>query len=617
MKTKRQIIKHMKRNKIYKLLAMFVVLSTTWVACTEDMSEVRLDADLTTTQSMNLTSSSAEVEGYIVAQGNGITEKGVCYSLLEMPTISDEKEIYTGDHDGATFTVTLTGLDYATKYYARAYAMTGGGVIYGEEMSFTTLPIIPSVTTAVVAEITGNSATTGGEVTDDGRAEITERGVIYSLSEMPIMGEDSVFVAEEAGLGAYEANLTELFGNTTYYIRAYAVNSAGLAYGSVLEFKTEIDMPVATTDSVNTVTKTSAMLYGNAPYDGGDVITAKGFVWGLTAEPTIADNVVDMTAEEAEFGYELTGLELNTSYYVRAFATNSIGTAYGEEIAFKTLADITKLFVVGDYNGWTNDVNAEFIISTATSEGLAEGYIYLTTGGFKLIMDPGSWADATTYGDNGSGALTNPGANIAVAADGYYRVRANLSDMTYSLLKTDWGVIGNATPGGWDGETALTYDGDLKILKGAYEFTEGEFKFRANGNWDYNFGSDAADGQLQVGGANIAVANAGEYAVTLDLSVPNEYTYSANRWGVIGGATPGGWDADTFMTWDAVNKVFTVTLEMTADEWKFRANGGWVVNLGGDIGALTAGGSNMAVAAGNYTITLDPWSGVGTITLNE
>ncbi len=606
----------MKRNRIYKLLAMFVVLSTTWFACTEDMSEVRLDADLATTQSMNVTFNSAVVEGYIVAQGNGITEKGVCYALTQMPTITDDKVVYTGDHDGATFTVTLTGLDYARKYYARAYAMTDGGVIYGEEMTFTTRARVPMVTTAEVADVTGNSATTGGDVTDDGRGEISERGIVYGTSDMPTVGEDEVFVAEEAGLGAFETNMTELLGNTTYYVRAYAVNSGGVGYGSVLAFKTEIDLPVATTDSVNTVTKTSAMLYGNAPYDGGDAITAKGFVWGLTAEPTIADNVVDMMAEDAEFSYELTELELNTNYYVRAFATNSVGTGYGEEIAFKTLADITKLFVVGDYNGWNNSETAEFIISTATSEGLAEGYIYLTTGGIKLALDH-SWSDAATFGDNGSGALTNPGANIPVPADGYYRIRANLSNMTYSLLKTSWGVIGDATPGGWDGETALTYDNDLKVWKGTYAFTAAAFKFRANGNWDYNYGSNAADGQLQPGGENIPVAVAGEYAVTLDFSVPNEYTYSANRWGLIGGATPGGWDTDTFMTWDAVNKVFTVTLEMTADEWKFRANGGWDVNLGGDIGALTAGGSNMAVAAGNYTITLDPWSGVGTITLNE
>lgn len=608
----------MKRNRIYKTLSMLITLTIIGFACTEDMSDVRFDADLTTTQSMKVTASTAEVEGYIMAQNEAFSEVGVVYSFYEEPLLSeDEKVVYDGERNTAAFTVTLTGLDYAKKYYARAYGIYSGGEMYGPQVSFTTLPRVPMVTTVEVSDITGNSAKTGGSVTDDGRDKVTERGLVFGVSELPVVGENDVIVAEEAGLGEFVTELKELLGNTTYYVRAYAVNGGGVGYGSVFEFKTKIDLPVATTDSVNTVTKVSAMLYGNAPYDGGDAITAKGFVWGLTENPTIDNEVVDMMAEEAEFSYELTGLDLNTTYYIRAFATNSIGTNYGEQIAFKTLADITKLFVVGDYNGWTNNANAEFITSTATSEGMAEGYIYLTTGGIKFIQDPPSWDDASTFGDNKSGGLTNGGENIEVAEDGYYRLRANLADMTYSLVKLDWGVIGDATPGGWDGETGLTYDSEVKILKGAFTFNAGEFKFRANGNWDYNYGSNEADGHLQEGGENIPLPVAGEYAITLDLSVPNEYIYSANRWGMIGGATPGGWDADSFMAWDAVNKVFTVTLDLTVDNFKFRANGEWAVDLGGDMSDLTQGGADIAVStAGNYTITLDPWSGVGTLTKN-
>lgn len=513
----------MKRNRIYKVLSVLVVLATTWVACTDDMSDVRFDADLTTTQSMKVTASTAEVEGYIMSQNEAFTEVGVVYSLSEEPLLSeDEKVIYDGERNTAAFTVTLTGLDYAKKYYARAYGIYAGGEIYGSQVSFTTLPLVPMVTTVEVTDITGNSANTGGSVTDDGRGEVTERGIVYGISDLPTVdGEDVVVVAaKEAGLGDYVTEMKELLGNTTYFVRAYAVNGGGVGYGSVIEFKT---------------------------------------------------------------------------------------------------TDITKLFVVGDYNEWTNDANAEFIISTATSAGLAEGYIYLTAGGIKFIQEPGSWADPTTFGDNKSGGLANGGDNIVVAEDGYYRLRANLADMTYSLVKMNWGVIGDATPGGWDGETALTYDSELNILKGAYTFEVGDFKFRANSDWGYNYGSNEADGNLQDGGKNIPVAeaDAGDYAITLDLSVPNEYTYSANRWAVIGGATPGGWNEDSFMTWDAVNKVFTVTLDLTVDNFKFRANGEWAVDLGGDMSDLTQGGADIAVStAGNYTITLDPWSGVGTLTKN-
>jgi hypothetical protein len=123
---------------------------------------------------------------------------------------------------------------------------------------------------------------------------------------------------------------------------------------------------------------------------------------------------------------------------------------------------------------------------------------------------------------------------------------------------------------------------------------------------------------LNAGGANIAVDVESDYAITLDLSHPNEYTYSLNRWGLIGDATPGGWGDDTNMTWDATNNVFTVTLDLVSSgSFKFRANDGWDVNYGGDLNALTAGGANITIDSdGNYTITFDPWNLVATVTKN-
>ena len=115
----------------------------------------------------------------------------------------------------------------------------------------------------------------------------------------------------------------------------------------------------------------------------------------------------------------------------------------------------------------------------------------------------------------------------------------------------------------------------------------------------------------------MATAVEADYAITLDLSHPNEYTYSANRWGVIGDATPDGWNSDQKMTWDGTNHVFTITLNLVAGEFKFRANDDWAVNFGGDMGALTQDGANLKVTdPGSYTITLDPWGAVGSITKN-
>lgn len=608
----------MKLNYKIKSFALVAAFAATLAACTEDIADVRLEPGLNTIQNQNVTALTAEVEGYVMAKDEAFTEVGIVYAFTQEPTIDDSKAIFEGERTKASFKVTLTGLDYARKYYARAYGIYPGGVLYGEELTFTTLPRVPMVSISSLTYEDGASAAFTAEVNDDGRGEVTERGVVYATAANPTVETGYKVVDDEAGLGVFEGVLEELLGNTAYFVCAYAINKGGVGYGEDKEFTTEILWAEVETGDVTAINKTTATLNGATPYDGGAEITARGFVWGLSDAPGLNDNLVDMMDAEGDaFSFVLEELDLNTVYYVRAFATNSKGTAFGETKMFKTLADITKLHVVGDYNEWTNDASAPYIISTESSEGLAVGYIYLTAGGFKLIMEPGSWADETTFGDDGTGNLTKVGDNIPVADDGYYYITANLSDMSYTLLKMNWGIIGDATPGGWDAQTALTYDSELKVLKGAYALTAGAFKFRANDNWSNNYGSNDADGNLQVDGANIPVAVAGDYAVTLDLSTPNVFKYEANHWGLIGGATPGGWDSDTFMTWDATNKVFTVTVDLTTDQYKFRANGAWDINLGGALGALELDGSNIDVTAGNYTITLDPWTKVATATLNE
>lgn len=612
----------MKLNSLYKNFALVAAFAAALAACTEDITDVRLDADMSTTQNQNVTAFTAEVEGYIVSRNEAFTEVGIVYALTEEPTLeSGDKVVYEEERSKAAFTVTLTDLDYARTYYARAYGIYSGGVVYGEQLTFTTLPRVPMVTTSSLVYEEGDSAAFSAEVTDAGRGEITERGVVYATTEDPTVETGQKVADDEGGLGEYAGKIKELLGNTTYYVRAYAINGGGVGYGEAFEFTTEVLWPEVESGEVTAVGKTTATLYGATPYDGGAEITARGFVWGLTDEPGLSDNVVDMMAAEGDaFSYVLEGLELSTTYYVRTFATNSKGTAFGETKTFKTLADITKLYVVGDYNEWTNKEEAvvPFIISTETSEGLADGYIYLTEGDIKFIEVLGSWGDNTTFGDDGAGNLTNPGANVSVAEEGLYYITANLVEMTYSLLKMNFGIIGDATPGGWDGQTALAYEADLNVLKGTFAMTVGEFKFRANDSWSYNYGSDEADGNLRFDGSNIPVEVEGDYAITLDLSTPHAFTYSANRWGIIGNATPGGWDADTFMSWDAEAEVFTVTADLVAGEVKFRANADWAVNFGGDWPALTPGGDNMVIAdAGNYTLTLDPWTGEGSINLNE
>lgn len=608
----------MKRNRILTIFASLFVAVAMFSACTEDTADVRLEPTLSTSNTLNVTSDSATVVGFVIAEGDGFTERGICYSTSENPTVDDSRTIYSEGSATATFHVTLSGLNYATTYYAKAYATGEAGTVYGEQVTFTTLPVVPFITTAAITDVTGNSATGGGEVTGSGGSDVTARGICFGTSENPTTADG--ITTDGDGTGAFESMLSELQGNTTYYVRAYATNSAGTGYGPQVSFTTEVDLPKLTTTGASEITKTSAVTGGAVTNNGGGEITSYGIVWGMNPEPTTADNTIEGTMEMDSFVIDITNLDLNTTYYVRAFATNSAGTGYGDEVSFTTLADITTFWVVGNYNGWNNSDAAEHIISTENSEGLAEGYVYLTSGEIKLVTDH-SWDNAHTFGDDGSGGLTNPGNNISVPADGYYLIRANLSDMTYSLTPTVWGIIGDATAGGWSDQTNMTYDTNSKTFRIAAHLTAGgAFKFRGTADWGINYGDSNEDGTtLDAGGKDIANDVEADYAITLDLSTPNNYTYSAHRWGVVGGATPDPtWGSDFNMTWDADNGVFTITIDLTAGEFKFRADDDWALSLGGALDNLSSDNApNIAISeAGNYTITLDPWGLTATVTKN-
>ncbi|HAH22657.1 MAG TPA: hypothetical protein DCL77_02645 [Prolixibacteraceae bacterium] len=335
----------------------------------------------------------------------------------------------------------------------------------------------------------------------------------------------------------------------------------------------------------------------------------------------------------------ITGTDLNRAAISAGIAPNTTGdlairviAGQGDKFAnpvysnvatlkVTTYLDVVKFWVVGAYNGWDNSDKALTLLNTPSTGANAEGYVnFDAAGDFKLVTNH-SWDDAHTFGDDGTntGKLSNVGGgkNIPVPAAGYYLIKANPLTMTYTLTPTIWGIIGDATKGLWNDQTNMTYNPTSMTFNLAAHMTAGAFKFRGTSDWGVNYGSTAGNATLDAGGSNIPVTVESDYAITLDLSHPTAYTYSANRWGLIGSATPDAWNSDQNMTWDAANKVFTITLDLIVGEYKFRANDAWDINLGGDLTALTQNGGNLAVtAAGNYTITLDPWTLKATIKKN-
>jgi hypothetical protein len=366
----------------------------------------------------------------------------------------------------------------------------------------------------------------------------------------------------------------------------------------------------------------NATKFGNVPLNYAVQIDKSGSTW---ATPTVI-----------KYGAALTGRitvnDLNNAAINAGMAPTASGDLVIRVIAYqgdnfanplysniKTLTVTTYLavmtwyvpgdYVVASYPGTTmkdwDPATSPQVKSTSTAPTRLEGYVYMAnaTNHWKFATKP-NW-DGPNYGAGATaGTLDAAGGDISATA-GYYKLNADAATLTYTAVATTWGVIGDATPLGWNDETALTFNPSTQTWTGGITLTAAKFKFRANHSWDYNYGSTAANSTLDFNGSDIPVSLAADYFFTLDLSHPNEYTYSANRWGLIGDATPGGWNSDENMTWDATSKALKVTLNLTVGKIKFRANDDWALNLGGDIAALTVNGADISIAAaGNYTITL-------------
>ena len=295
---------------------------------------------VTTADVTDITQTTAVSGGNVTDDGGAsVTARGVCWSTSQNPTISDN---HTSDGNGTgSFTSNLTNLTANTTYYVRAYATNENGTSYGEQKSFTTLQNIelPTVTTADVTDITQNTAVSGGNITDDGGAAVTARGVCWSKDPNPTI--DNSFISNGNGTGSFTIEISGLTSATTYYVRAYATNSEGTSYGEQKTFTTlqYIQLPTVTTTIVTNVTSTTATSGGNVTDDGGATVTARGVCWSTSPDPTIDDNKTSDGNGTGAFTSQLTNLTHSTTYYIRAYATNSEGTSYGDQKYFSTLSD--------------------------------------------------------------------------------------------------------------------------------------------------------------------------------------------------------------------------------------------------------------------------------------
>ena len=341
--------------------------------------------------------------------------------------------------------------------------------------------VLPDVTTAAVTNITTTSATAGGEIVSDGGSAITECGVCWSTEGEPTIDGDHI--ASQVTMGEFSVTVANLTQNTTYNIRAYATNEAGTGYGDVVTFTTEeeivITVPTVTTDSVTEITTSSATVGGAITDAGNGTISESGICY-----KTGTDNwtCVALEATNNAFSTTLTGLTANTTYTVRAYATNEQGTGYGEEKTFTTEEEastipegaINGLFTI-NANGdqvYFSQGNLQYQASTNIWRFAENQWDYVGTqipddhgryGGTvngsdnsNISQSYSGWIDLFGWGTSGydHGANAYQPWSTSTTSSHYFAYGANTNNLYDGNGHADWGYNaisngGNTENSGW------------------------------------------------------------------------------------------------------------------------------------------------------------------------
>jgi hypothetical protein len=374
-----------------------------------------------TTESVTSTETSAMVEANITSNGGiTVTKSGVCWSSNDNPTI-DDNITTDGILDIGQFSSEINTLTSNTKYYVRAYATNIEGTGYGNTISFTTKGKA-QLTTADVTELTAASAVSGGNITNDGGSEITARGVCWNTSIDPTISNNKT--SDSVGSGIFSSKIINLTENVLYYARAYATNSSGTSYGNTISFTTtSATKPIITTAAISGITKTSAISGGAISSDGGAAITSRGVCWSTSSNPTIANNKTNDGTGTVTFTSNITALNPNTLYYVRAYATNKAGISYGNEILFSTLIPTMPT------------LSSTSVISNITQTTATSGGTISDDGGSAITMRGVCWSTSTnptisnskTTDGTGTGSFTSNLTGLTAGVTYYVRAYATNS----------------------------------------------------------------------------------------------------------------------------------------------------------------------------------------------
>lgn len=310
-----------------------------------------------TTAATNITSTSALCGGSVTSNGNmPVNQTGVCYSTSQNPTVSDQYAV--GNGNTGTFTCSVTGLSPSTKYYFRAFATNGAGTGYGEQKEFTTPNIYATFEYAGVTYFVHPDA---GKMTRGSAVDYCDGLTFAGYSDwfLPNQDELNAMYVYRNSIGGFVTSGEDcMYWSSTeiisggYCYRMYQDFSTGEQHGSIWATPyyrvrpirkdvgsgggTISTYPTVTTNEVTNVTSNSATCCGNVSSDGGTNVIQRGVCYSTLQNPTTSNQIITSGTGNGSYTCNITGLSANTTYFVRAYAINSVGTAYGGQKSFTT-----------------------------------------------------------------------------------------------------------------------------------------------------------------------------------------------------------------------------------------------------------------------------------------
>jgi hypothetical protein len=374
---------------------------------------------LPTSTFLNYNSYSANIGGNVIDDGNdSYVKRGMCWSKSSNPSLSDS---FTIDGNGkGTYYSSIRNLYANTTYYYRAYATNSKGTSYGNVYSFRTLDaIIPTPNTVQVNSIFSNRISCAGKILNNGGADILQKGFCWSKSNANPQISIDFKTSNGTGNTDFSGVLTLLEPGVSYFVRTYATNSKGTGYGGVVKFTTMAGKPSVVTGNFTNLTQVSFTVSGQTISDSGSLITDRGICYSKTATPTINDIKINNGTGLGNYVINVSGLEPTTNYYVRAYATNNEGTAYGLEKIITTLSPTIPTITTVSPNSIT--------LTTAKSGGtnLSDGGTSITEKGvcWNTTGTP-TYSSSKTNNGSGSSNFTSVISGLTTGKTYYIRAYA-------------------------------------------------------------------------------------------------------------------------------------------------------------------------------------------------